>query len=87
MKVVFVLDGKAVADVADATHIPREGDWIWLTLEGLKRDIYKVARVAWGTEVVEGTDPTRPLHTQTDAIILIETLPSVASAASTAVGS
>jgi hypothetical protein len=74
VRILYAIDGKLVAEVADATQIPRDGDFVWLTLNGSDRALYRVLRAAWRNEVVKGTDAAQPRHSETDVIVMIEAL-------------
>ena len=69
MKIHYAIKGKLVAEVVNATQIPRQGDLVWLTLGDMGEELYHVLRVAWSTEVVKASPPQ---HTEAHVIILIE---------------
>jgi hypothetical protein len=67
----FTLDGETVAEVSNPSHVPREGDWIWLTLK--KKDlIYKVVRVAWDFEPDSAERDLPRQHSLGNVFVLIE---------------
>jgi hypothetical protein len=76
MNLRYGLKGKGVASVEGATQVPREGDWVYLNLNGTE-EVFKVRRVVWESELVEGSDDKQGLdrlHRENDVLVFIESL-------------
>ncbi len=66
--------GTIVADVSDATHVPTEGEYVFLKLGGEpdpKKTLFRVVMVAWNTELKTG-DGDLPVLAQREVYVLVE---------------
>lgn len=70
MRVFYAIEGTIVAEVVAPTHIPREGEQVFLKLEKASEEqLFKIVKVAWGTAAVEG-EPGQ--YSETNVYILVE---------------
>jgi hypothetical protein len=76
VRIFYTRNGKAVAQVDDATHVPVKGDYVFLRLAGsdqeLKQTLFKVAMVAWNNELKKGDSDVPTFAQGDDVYVLIE---------------
>ncbi len=76
MKIFYAREGKAIAEVIDAIHVPRVGDLVFLKLgvpdEPPPGTFFKVTMVAWSTQAQQGESGEPHQLSPGDAYVLVE---------------
>jgi hypothetical protein len=75
VRIIYTREGKAIAQVVNATHVPAVGEFVFLRLgasdQGPRETLFKVVMVAWNTEVQQG-DIGVPTFLQSEVYVLVE---------------